>query len=93
MSPQSEVPRADRTLTASAAPARSTSRDPEVLVSPNQRLALGQLETAIRDGRINSDSFPADNAPAPLEMIVITPIVPEVVKLPLSEGGSGEFVF
>jgi hypothetical protein len=70
----------------SSVPVRA-ERDPEVIVSPGQRLALEQLAAAIREGRISSDPFPAAVAPAPLEVVTISPIVPDVVKIQLSNSG------
>jgi len=63
--------------------------EPEVLVSPRHRLALVQLAAAVRDGRVNADSFPTEGGPKPLDVVRITPIVLDVVRLESGSGGDG----
>jgi hypothetical protein len=60
--------------------------EPEVIVSPSQRLALDQLAAAVRDGRVNSDSFPVEEEPRPLDVVRITPIVLDLVTIGRQSG-------
>jgi hypothetical protein len=64
-------------------------REPEVLISPGTRLALEQLDAAIRAGTLTDASFAAAPASTEPEVITIDPIVIDVVKIPLPPGQSG----
>ena len=51
--------------------------EPEVLISPNQRIALEQLAAAMNDGRLTTESVAAANQPMVQEpLIVPSPIIP-----------------
>ena len=65
----------------------NSGAEPEVIVSPGQRVALDQLAAAVRDGRITSDSFPAEGPPRSLDVVTITPITLDVVKIQVAPAG------
>ena len=69
--------------TAASTPVRHTTveiREPEVLVSPNQRIALEQLAAALKDGRLTTESVAAANRPIVHEPLVVPSIVIEPFK-------------
>jgi hypothetical protein len=63
-----------------AAPVRAAEpREPEVIVSPQVRLAFEQLQAAARSGRLTAESF-ASTQPA-FEPVVLTPTAIEIRPL------------
>ena len=75
-------------------PVRHTTvdvREPEVLVSPNQRVALEQLAAALKDGRLTTESVAAANRPILHEPLVVPSIVIEPFKADVLPAiGTGE---
>ena len=61
-------------------PVRHTTVDvlePEVLISPNQRIAFEQLAAGLKDGRLTTESVAAANQPiVPEPLIVPSVIIP-----------------
>ena len=55
--------------------ATAAVREPEVLVSPNQRIALEQLAAALRDGRLTTESVAAANQPIVQEPLIVPSMV------------------
>jgi hypothetical protein len=69
--------------TAAPTPVRHTTveiREPEVLVSPNQRIALEQLAAALKDGRLTTESMAAASRPIVHEPLVVPSLVIEPFK-------------
>ena len=50
-------------------------REPEVLVSPTQRIALEQLAAALRDGRLTTETVAAANQPIVQESVIVPSMV------------------
>ena len=63
-----------RTTSAHKMPA-SAVREPEVIVSSGARIALEQLKSALRDGRLNAESLAGATQPQTPEPLLVTPAV------------------
>ena len=50
-------------------------REPEVLISPNQRIALEQLAAALKDGRLTTESVAAANQPIVQEPLIVPSMI------------------
>jgi hypothetical protein len=82
--------RATRSTRPTTAPTTAAvEHEPEVLVSPSQRIGLAQLAAALREGRISADAIPPDGPIVLPDPIVIPIVVIEPIKLDLPPGRSG----
>jgi hypothetical protein len=77
-------------------PVRQTTvdvREPEVLISPRQRIALEQLAAALKDGRLTTDSVAAANQPIVHEPLIVPSMIVEPFRADVLPAiGTGESV-
>ncbi len=91
--PRPALPAAPIVRTARAGGVRVPSvqkdREPEVIISPGTRLALAQLDAALKAGTLTEASFAAAPVSTEPEVITVTPLEIDVVKIPLPPGQPG----
>ena len=73
--PAERMVRAESAEPGGARRASSDVREPEVLVSPSQRIALEQLAAALRDGRLTTEAVAAANQPSAPEPLIVPSMV------------------